>query len=229
MNEKILVVDDEVNLLNVIKDYLSKESYEVFTASRGSKALEMFRDIEPDFIILDLMLPDLSGENICREIRKESDVPILMLTAKSTEDDKVTGLYIGADDYLTKPFSPRELVGRVRAILRRSRGNSELTDSLEFNNKDLCIDIPGHRVTKSGQEINLTPNEFKVLLAMAQNPRKVFSRSHLVSHAFGYDFEGYDRTVDTHIKNLRQKIENNVREPKYIVTVYGVGYKFEGE
>jgi len=229
MNEKILVVDDEINLLNVIKDYFLRESYEVFTANRGNKAIELFHEIEPDFIILDLMLPDISGEEICRLIRKESDVPILMLTAKSSEDDKVTGLYIGADDYLTKPFSPRELVGRVRAILRRTKGNSELTDSLEFNDKDLFIDIPKHIVKKAGQEVCLTPNEFKVLLTLAQNPQKVFTRSHLVSLAFGYDFEGYDRTVDTHIKNLRQKIEDNVKEPKYIVTVYGVGYKFEGE
>ncbi len=228
MNEKILVIDDEVNLLNVIKDYLLRESYEVFTATRGKKALELFHEIEPDFIILDLMLPDISGEEICKRIRKESDVPILMLTAKSSEDDKVTGLYIGADDYLTKPFSPRELVGRVRAILRRTKG-IELTDVLEFNDKDIYIDIPKRIVKKSGQSISLTPNEFKILLALAQNPHKVFSRSHLVSLAFGYDFEGYDRTVDTHIKNLRQKIEDNVKEPKYIVTVYGVGYKFEGE
>lgn len=229
MNEKILVVDDEINLLNVIKDYLLRESYEVITATRGSTALELFNETVPDFIILDLMLPDVSGEEICKQIRKESDVPILMLTAKSSEDDKVTGLYIGADDYLTKPFSPRELVGRVRAILRRTKGNSELTDFLEFNNKDLYIDIPKHIVKKAGQTVNLTPNEFKVLLTLAQNPQKVFTRSHLVSMAFGYDFEGYDRTVDTHIKNLRQKIEDNVKEPKYILTVYGVGYKFEGE
>lgn len=229
MNEKILIVDDEINLSNVIKDYLLRESYEVFTAIRGNKAIELFHEIEPDFIILDLMLPDISGEEICKLIRKESDVPILMLTAKSNEDDKVTGLYIGADDYLTKPFSPRELLGRVRAILRRTKGNSELTDVLEFNDRDLLIDIPKHSVQKAGQDVSLTPNEFKVLLTLAQNPYKVFTRSHLVSQAFGYDFEGYDRTVDTHIKNLRQKIEDNAKEPKYIVTIYGVGYKFEGE
>lgn len=229
MNEKILVVDDEINLLNVIKDYLLRESYEVYTTTRGNKAIEIFHEIEPDFIILDLMLPDISGEEICKQIRKESDVPILMLTAKSSIDDKVTGLYIGADDYLTKPFSPRELVGRVRAIIRRTKGNSELTDILEFNNKDLYIDIPKHIVVKSGKTVSLTPSEFKVLLTLAQNPNKVFSRSHLVSLAFGHNFDGYDRTVDTHIKNLRQKIEDNVKEPKYIVTVYGVGYKFEGE
>lgn len=228
MNEKILVIDDEINLLNVIKDYLLRESYEVFTATRGNEALKLFYEIEPDFVILDLMLPDISGEEICEQIRKKSNVPILMLTAKSSEDDKVTGLYIGADDYLTKPFSPRELVGRVRAILRRTKG-TELTDILEFNNKDIYIDIPKRIVMKSGKKVNLTPNEFKILLKLVQNPHKVFSRSHLISSAFGYDFEGYDRTVDTHIKNLRQKIEDNVKDPKYIITVYGVGYKFEGE
>lgn len=229
MNEKILVVDDEVNLLKVVKDYLTIESYEVYTAERGNTAMKLFHEVSPDFVILDLMLPDISGEEICKLIRKESDIPILMLTAKSSEEDKVTGLYIGADDYLTKPFSPRELVGRVRAILRRTKGNSAVSDLLEFNNGDLFIDTPKHIVKKAGEIVNLTPNEFKVLLTLAQNPHKVFTRSQLVSLSLGYDFEGYDRTVDTHIKNLRQKIEDDAKEPNYIVTVYGVGYKFEGE
>lgn len=229
MNEKILVVDDEINLLKVVKDYLLLESYEVYTADRGTKAIELFHSIQPDFVILDLMLPDISGEEICKLIRKESDVPILMLSAKSDEDDKVSGLTIGADDYLTKPFSPRELMGRVRAILRRSKGNSIVTDILEYNSNDLYIDIPKHVVKKAGKVANLTPNEFKVLIALAQNPHKVFTRSQLVSIAFGHDFDGYDRTVDTHIKNIRQKIEDNAKEPKYVITVYGIGYKFEGE
>jgi len=229
MNEKILVVDDEVNLLKVVKDYLVLESYEVFTANCGSNAMELFHEEQPDLIILDLMLPDISGEEICKRIRKESDVPILMLTAKSGEDDKVTGLYIGADDYLTKPFSPRELVGRVRAILRRTKGNTAISDILEFNGGDLIIDVPSHVVKKSNQIVNLTPNEFKMLLVLAQNPKRVFTRSRLVSFALGYDFEGYDRTVDAHIKNLRKKIEDDIKEPRYVVTVYGVGYKFEGE
>lgn len=229
MNEKVLVVDDEINLLKVVKDYLILESYEVYTADRGNKAVELFYEVQPDFVILDLMLPDMSGEDICKLIRKESDVPILMLTAKSSEDDKVTGLYIGADDYLTKPFSPREHVGRVRAILRRTKGNSAISDILEFNDGDLHIDIPKHVVKKSGESVSLTPNEFKILMTLAQNPQKVFTRNQLVSLALGYDFEGYDRTVDTHIKNLRQKIEDDIKEPRYIVTVYGIGYKFEGE
>lgn len=229
MHEKILIIDDEINLLKVVKDYLILESYEVYTADRGNKAMELFYQIRPDFIILDLMLPDVSGEEICKRIRKESDVPILMLTAKSSEEDKVSGLYIGADDYLTKPFSPRELVGRVRAILRRTKGSGAVSDILEFQLGDLTIDIPKHIVKRAGEVINLTPNEFKVLLALAQSPQRVFTRSQLVSVAFGYDFEGYDRTVDTYIKNLRQKIEEDPKNPKYIETVYGIGYKFVGE
>jgi len=228
MNEKILVIDDEINLLKVVKDYLAYENYDVYTADRGSTALELFHKIQPDFVILDLMLPDISGEDLCKFIRKESEVPILMLTAKSSEDSKVEGLYIGADDYMTKPFSPRELVGRVRAILRRTKGSSAVSDTLEFNGGDLVIDAPRHAVKKSGKIVNLTPNEFKILLVLAQNPKKVFTRSQLVNLAMGFDFEGYDRTVDTHIKNIRQKVEDDAREPRYIVTVYGIGYKFEG-
>lgn len=226
MKEKILVVDDEINILMVVKDYLLFEGYEVFTADNGSKALEVFHQISPDFIVLDLMLPDMSGEEICKRIRREGNTPILMLTAKSSEDDKVEGLYIGADDYMTKPFSPRELVGRVRAILRRTKGNVGFSDILEFNEGDLTIDVPKHLVKKAGEVISLTPNEFKILEVLAKNPRRVFTRSQLTEQAFGFDFEGYDRTVDTHIKNLRQKIEDNLKEPKYVVTVYGVGYKF---
>lgn len=229
MNEKILLVDDEINLLNVVKDYLTLESYEVYVADNGKRAMELFKEIQPDFIILDLMLPDISGEEICKRIRSKSDVPILMLTAKNSEEDRVSGLYIGADDYLTKPFSPRELVGRVRAILRRLKGNLTTADILEFNDKDLVIDIPKFEVKKAGEIVNLTPNEFRVLSVLAQNPQRVFSREQLVNMAFGYDFEGYDRTVDTYIKKLRQKIENSSREPRYIETVYGIGYKFIGE
>lgn len=229
MDAKILLVDDEKRLLDVVKDYLTVEEYTVYTASKGKEALELFYKIQPDFIILDLMLPDLSGEEICIKIRKESNVPILMLTAKSDEEDKVHGLYIGADDYLSKPFSPRELVGRIRAILRRTKGDIPATDILSFNEHDLEIDIPKHIVKKSGQEVNLTPNEYKILLVLSQNPERTFSRNQLINAALGYDFEGYDRTIDVHIKNIRQKIEDNMKEPKYIVTMYGVGYKFQGK
>lgn len=228
MAEKILVIDDEANLLEVVGDYLRKNDFEVYTADRGRKALEMFRSIGPDFIILDLNLPDISGEEIARTIRKESDVPILMLTAKTSEEDRVAGFFLGADDYLTKPFSPRELVGRVHAILRRSKGKGSQTEVLSFGQGDLILDIPKHLVLKKGEEVSLTPNEYKILHALVQYPKQVFTRSQLVNAALGYDFEGYDRTIDTHIKNLRQKIEDDIRDPKYILTVYGVGYKFSG-
>ncbi|NMA68080.1 MAG: response regulator transcription factor [Desulfitobacterium sp.] len=226
---KIFVIDDEVNLLEVIKDYLQKEGFEVFTSVNGEEALRLFPLLQPDFIILDLMLPDLSGEEICRQIRKQSDVPILMLTAKSSEEDRIQGLALGADDYLVKPFSPRELVMRVKAILRRTLGKTRIENILTFNNGDLEINLEEYTVKKQGKEIHLTPNEFQILLVMAQNPNKAFSRAQLINSALGYDFAGYERTIDAHIKNIRQKIEDNLKEPRYIQTVYGIGYKFQGE
>ena len=229
MNEKILVVDDEAKLLDVVKDYLVKEDYVVYTSQNGSDALRLFETARPDFLILDLMLPDLSGEEICRQIRQQSDVPILMLTAKSGEDDKINGLYVGADDYLTKPFSPRELIMRVKAILRRTKGSVKHADILSFKDGDLQINKDEHVVKKNGGSVNITPNEYKILLVLAENPYRTFSRNQLINAALGYDFIGYDRTIDTHIKNLRQKIEDNIKKPQYILTVYGVGYKFAGE
>lgn len=174
---KIFVIDDEVKLLEVIKDYLQKEGFEVFTSVNGEEALRLFPLLQPDFLILDLMLPDLSGEEICRQIRKQSDVPILMLTAKSSEEDRINGLALGADDYLVKPFSPRELVMRVKAILRRTLGKTRIENSLAFNKGDLEINLDEYTVKKQGREIHLTPNEFQILLIMAQNPNKTFSRT----------------------------------------------------
>lgn len=229
MPERILIIDDEQNILNVVGDYLRNTSFEVYTADRGRKALEMFSEIEPDFIILDLNLPDISGEEICREIRKISDVPILMLTAKISEDDKVKGLNLGADDYLTKPFSPRELVGRVNAILRRTRNKGSMSEIYTFRDGDLILDNGMRLVYKKGAEVYLTPNEYKILHTLVQYPGQVFTRARIVNSAFGFDFEGYERTIDTHIKNLRQKIEDDMKSPTYILTVYGVGYKFSGE
>lgn len=245
MNEKILVVDDEITLLEVVKDYLKKENYNVYTAISGSEAIKLFKTIKPDFIILDLMLPDISGEDVCRHVRKISEVPILMLTAKSSEDDRIEGLVLGADDYLTKPFSPRELVMRVKAILRRTKGNfntsSNPSGTVLFgvpqkepyldktNHPSIEIDKNEHVVKKNGEVINITPNEYKILLTLAENPNRTFSRNQLINAALGYDYLGYDRTIDTHIKNLRQKIEDDYKDPQFIVTVYGVGYKFKGE
>lgn len=226
---KIFVIDDEVRLLEVIKEYLQKEGFEVFTSVNGEEGLRLFPLLKPDFLILDLMLPDLSGEEICKRIRLESDVPILMLTAKSGEEDRINGLSLGADDYLAKPFSPRELVMRVKAILRRTAGNTKTANLLAFHDRDLEINADEHTVRKQGEEIRLTPNEFSILLVLAQNPNRTYSRTQLINTALGYDFAGYERTIDAHIKNIRQKIEDNMKEPRYIITVYGIGYKFQGD
>lgn len=226
---KILVIDDEEKILDVIKAYLEKEGYTVLTETNGANALNTFKTVNPDLVILDLMLPGMSGEEICRKIRALSKVPILMLTAKVSEDDKVYGFTIGADDYLTKPFSPRELTMRVKAILRRTKNDLPLNDIFMFNDGDLVIDTRSYEVKKKGRIVNLTPNEYKLLTVMAQNPNKVFTRSELIEKAFGYDFDGFDRTIDAHIKNLRQKIEDDPKNPTYIKTVYGAGYKFGEE
>lgn len=227
--KRILVVDDEPKIVEVVEAYLKKEGFEVLTAMDGEKALSLFKNEVIHLIVLDLMLPRISGEEVCNRIRATSDVPIIMLTAKSEEDDKIEGLAIGADDYLTKPFSARELVGRVRALIRRAyRDSSPLADYLILNDGDLEVDINKMKVKKSGQYVNLTTNEFKILVALLVNPGQVFSREQLVQKAFGLEYEGFDRTIDSHIKNIRQKIEDNHKEPKYIVTVYGMGYKFVG-
>lgn len=226
---KILVVEDEKNISHVIKAYLEKEGFDVTIAIDGNEALEMFSKEEFHLIILDLMLPKLSGEEVCTTIRGTSDIPIIMLTAKVEEDDKIEGLSIGADDYVTKPFSPRELVSRVKALLRRSyRELSPLAEKLSFNNEELVVNVDKMIVKKDGKNVYLTTNEFKILIALLTNPGQVFSREQLIEIAFGYDYGGFDRTVDTHIKNIRQKIENDPKNPAYIITVYGAGYKFGG-
>lgn len=231
MNEtyKILIIEDEEKILNVIEAYLKNEGYEVFKAVDGIDGLNIFKRVSPHLVVLDLMLPGLSGEEICKNIRSTSDIPVIMLTAKSNEESKLEGFHLGADDYVTKPFSPRELVQRVKAILRRSyRDKGPLSDILSFHNDELTIDISKHEVSKNSQIVNLTPNEYKILLILASNPGQIFSREHLVEKAFGIDYDGFDRTVDTHIKNIRQKIEDNPKSPEYLLTVYGVGYKFGG-
>jgi len=227
---KILVVDDEKKILDVVEAYLRKEGYDVTTAEDGAKALELFEKENPHVVILDLMLPKLSGEQVCSKIRTTSYVPIIMLTAKNDENDKIEGLAIGADDYLTKPFSPRELVGRVRALIRRTyRERLPLADYLTFNEGDLEIDIKKMNVKKRGEPITFTTNEFKLLHILLTNPGQIFTREQLLEKAFGMDYEGFDRTIDTHIKNIRQKIEDDSKKPIYIMTVYGMGYKFGGE
>lgn len=227
MNNNILIVEDEKNILDVIKAYLQKEDFNVFEAMDGEEALKVFNKEEIHLIILDLMLPKIPGQEVCRRIRDLSDLPIIMLTAKSEEDDKIQGLDIGADDYVTKPFSPRELISRVKAILRRSYKDGTITplsNKISSGDGRIVIDLDKMQVSKDGDLVDLTPNEFKVLSVFFHNPEIVLGREQLIEAAFGYDYEGYDRTVDSHIKNLRQKLEDNPKTPVYIVTVYGVGY-----
>jgi DNA-binding response OmpR family regulator len=223
--KKILVVEDETKIAEIVKVYLEKDGFTVVTVHTGEKAMSQLKE-GFNLIILDLMLPDMDGEDICSAIRKDSDVPIIMLTAKSEEEDRITGLGIGADDYVVKPFSPRELVARVKALLRRVKGAREITS---FNGSDLVIDSSRFEVIKKGDNVVLTPTEFKLLQCISDHQGQVFTRLQLVNVILGYDFEGYDRTIDAHIKNIRHKIEDDQRNPSYIKTVYGVGYKFIGQ
>lgn len=226
---KILVIEDELKILQIIEAYLKKEGYEVFTATNGLDGLEQAKRVSPDLIILDLMLPGLSGEQLLTEVRQMSDIPVIILSAKTSEDERIFGLNIGADDYITKPFSPRELVARVQAQLRRNQKSQAVqTGNYSFNHGNLIIDPTRHEVYLEQKMVNLTPTEFKILVLLSQAPGQVFSRGQLLEGVQGYSFEGYDRTVDSHIKNLRQKIETNPETPQYILTVFGVGYKFGG-
>ena len=228
--KKVLVVDDEVKILEVIKSFLESKDYMVFTAENGKQAFSIFEKENISFVILDLMLPDLSGEEICSRLRRISRVPILMLTAKVGEEDLLKGLDIGADDYLTKPFRLKELHARIEAILRRSSGDLvPLYRKMDFNERDLEVDLENHSIKKNGKVVNLTPNEFKILAALIKYPNKVFTRDELITTALGEDFEGYDRSVDSHIKNLRQKIETDSKNPVYVLTIHGIGYKFGGK
>lgn len=227
--QKILVIEDEEHVLEVVKAYLKKDGYETYTAVNGKEGLALFQKKTPNLVVLDLMLPDVSGEDICQQIRKQSNVPILMLTAKSAVEDRIAGLGMGADDYLIKPFSPKELVMRIKAVLRRVASTEPLADMISFRNEDLKVDAVQQAVYKKGVAQKLTPIEYKLLMLFIRNPNRVFNRDELIDKIFGMDFEGYDRTIDAHIKNLRRKIEDDSRNPWYITTIFGVGYKFVGE
>lgn len=229
-NNKILIVEDEKKIAEVVEAYLKKSGYDTLVAYEGKQALSLFENEHPDMVILDLMLPYISGEEICSIIRKQSRIPIIMLTAKASEDNKIDGLNIGADDYITKPFSPRELVARVSSLFRRySDGISPLFNSISLNGGDLEVDYNAYTIKKQGQLVNITPNEFKLFTSLSKYPNKTFTRDELIEIAFGIDFDGYDRTIDSHIKNLRSKIETDSANPVYILTVRGVGYKFGGK
>ena len=221
----ILVVDDEKEIVEVLAAYLEREDYEVLKAYDGRAALDIARRDEPDLILLDLMLPEVNGFEVCKLLRVTSSVPIIMLTARDEETDKILCLEVGADDYITKPFSPREVLARVRAVLRRAVGEVASAEKLRLG--EITVDLAKHEVTKAGEAVALTPTEFKLLEAMARNPGRVFTRLQLIDYIQGYSFEGYERTIDAHVKNLRQKIEDNPKTPRYIVTVFGVGYRME--
>jgi DNA-binding response OmpR family regulator len=223
--DSILIIEDEKKISDVVRAYLEKDGFRVRIAGNGTDALTFFRE-GPDLIILDLMLPDMAGEELCRVIRESSDVPIIMLTAKSGEEDRIKGLGIGADDYMVKPFSPRELVARVKAHLRRAGKTKKKI--LSYNRGSLQMDLERHEVVKKGSPLQLTLTEFRILTALAENHGRILSRNQIVNIVQGYDFEGYDRTIDAHVKNLRHKIEKDSKSPEFIQTVYGVGYKFIG-
>jgi len=225
MAQKILVVDDDEKTVDLVKMYLQRDRYEVLTASDGRLALEVARQRHPDLIILDWMLPTLDGMDICRILRSESEVPIIMLTAKSTETEKLTGLEQGADDYLTKPFSPRELVARVRVVLRRMAQKQEPEFIAPLHLGNILVDFIAHEAWRNDEPLHLTPKEFKLFETLAREPGRAFSRSDLVAQVFGMDYEGLERTVDAHMMNLRKKIELQPDQPEYLLTVYGVGYK----
>lgn len=224
-HEKILVVEDEEKISRIVKSYLDQEGFTVSVVPTGQKALEAMQR-GCDLVILDLMLPDMDGEAVCTAIRQFSDIPVIILTAKSSEDERVRGLGLGADDYVVKPFSPRELVARVKAHLRR--GQRRDGQVLSFNGGQLKINVPSMEVSKGGEGIVLTKTEFNILLYLAQRPQVVISRSQIIHNVLGYEFEGYDRVIDAHIKNIRRKIEENPQEPEVIRTIYGAGYKFVG-
>jgi len=222
---KILVVDDEWKIVELVRLYLEKDGYRVLVAYDGLKALELARQKRPDLILLDLMLPGMDGLDVCRILQAESGVPIIMLTARTTDEAKLIGLELGADDYITKPFNPREVLARVRAILRRVDRNSS-QDPAEIRFADLVIDRRCREVRVRDEAVNLTPTEFKLLEVLAEESGRAFTRLELLDRVFGYDFEGFERTVDVHVKNLRKKIEPDPKQPTYVQTVYGVGYKF---
>jgi DNA-binding response OmpR family regulator len=220
---RILVVDDDRKTVATVKLYLEHDGFDVSTASDGEQAIEQQKACDPDLIVLDLMLPKIGGLDVCRVLRDQSEVPIIMLTARATEEDTLRGLKLGADDYITKPFSPRELTARVRTVLRRVKTKRE-SQPLMFG--QMTVDLERHEVRLGGCLIRLTPAEFKLLEALASAPDRPLSRQQLVERAFGYNYDGLDRTVDAHIMNLRRKIELGRGLPSMIVTVYGVGYKF---
>lgn len=224
MHETILLVDDEPKIVKLTTDYLVKDGFRVISSGDGLDALAKINSEKPDLVILDLMLPGMDGWEVCRKVRQKSGIPIIMLTARSEETDQLIGLELGADDYITKPFSPRMLVARVKAVLRRTQGLINPPSIIRA--EGLEIDLDGHRVSLDGHPIHLTPNEFRLLAVLAQHPGQLLSREQLIDQIHGISLESFDRSIDSHIKNLRRKLEKDPNHPTYILTVYGEGYRF---
>ncbi len=221
--QTILVVDDERQIAQIARDYLERAGFAVIASGDGKSALKIYEEQRPDLVVLDLGLPRLDGLEVARALRRGSNVPIIMLTARVDESDRLRGFEIGADDYMTKPFSPRELVARVRTVLRRSNTGA-MSDQFEV--ADLTIDVPRMHVERGGTAIDLTPTEFNLLLAMARHPGRVFTRAQLLDAVRGTEVDAFERAIDTHVKNVRRKLEPDTRHPRYLLTVYGIGYKF---
>jgi DNA-binding response OmpR family regulator len=230
MQKTLLAVDDEPKILEAVAAFLHSRGYAVLTAENGKKALELFEKHAVSLVLLDLMLPDISGEDVCAAIRKKSRVPIIMLTAKAEEASQLNGLTLGADDYLAKPFSLKILAARVEAVLRRASGDLvPLLAKSSWRNGDLVVDLERNLVVKGGENVHLTPSERRILAALLKYPGRPLTREELISLVFGEDFSGYDRSIDTHVKNLRQKIEDDSKSPVYVLTIHGLGYAFGGE
>ncbi|MBF8256137.1 MAG: two component transcriptional regulator, winged helix family [Anaerolineales bacterium] len=223
MAKTILVVDDEARLVALLEAYLKQEGFRVVSAENGRQAAEVARREKPDLIVLDIMMPEVDGLQFLREHRRRADTPVILLTARVEDEDRIVGLELGADDYLTKPFRPRELLARIRAVLRRSDGSVPPASSLQH--RELRLDRERHQVTLAGREVDLTPSEFELLAALMSRPGRVFSRLELLERMQGIGYEGYERAIDVHVKNLRAKIEPDSRHPEYVQTVYGVGYR----
>lgn len=227
MAQKILVVDDEREIVKLVRAYLEQAGFRVVTALDGQEALTVFRHEKPDLVVLDLNLPRIDGLDVCRTIRREANTPVIMLTARVEEQDRLIGLELGADDYIVKPFSPREVVARVRTVLRRVQQGPAAPETIQVGG--VVLDLTRHTASVDGHPLELTPTEFALLRAMVSQPGRAFSRMELLDAAQGETYDGYERTIDTHVKNLRGKLEADPKKPRYILTVYGLGYKFAEE
>ena len=225
MSSTVLIVEDDPHTVEVVRLYLRRDEHIVLTASDGISGLRLFKEARPDLVVLDLMLPGLDGLEVCRQLRTESDVPIVMLTARVEEEDRIAGLELGADDYVTKPFSPRELAARIRAVLRRTTQDASERGPSTLNYGEISLDTQQRAVSLAGKPLKLTPTEFRLLTLLVREPGKTFTRDQIIDRVFGYDFEGFDRTVDSHVYSLRRKLNAPSKDRRYIHTVYGVGYR----